>query len=175
MISARRQSGSVEDARGVFIRRLCHNAPGFPQFLTIRGLRMKARRAMRILTAFGLLLAAVALPLSGHAAQSDQAEVQAKMQEAVARLKLTPEQEAQLKPVMAERAKQFKAIREKHAGDTSKNAKRAMMKEMRPVQKDYEKKVRAILTDEQEKEWDKMRNEARQRMKEKYGSAGVAD
>jgi hypothetical protein len=43
-----------------------------------------------------------------------------------------------------------------------------MYEQIRPVQKDYEAKVRTILTDAQEAEWDKMRKESWQRLREAY-------
>ena len=47
----------------------------------------------------------------------DPAAIQAVMEEAKARLKLTPEQEAQLKPIVQDRNQKLKAIRDKYAGD----------------------------------------------------------
>lgn len=100
--------------------------------------------------------------------QVDAADVQAAMEEAKARLRLTPEQEAQIKPLMEERAAKLKAIHAKHAGDQSRRARREMYREAKPVSEDYQAKVRAILGDEQEAEWDRMRAEARERLKERY-------
>jgi len=98
----------------------------------------------------------------------DMAAVQAALADAKARLKLSPEQEAALKPIFEERTAKLKAIRDKHAGDTSRSAKRQMFKEARPVMEDYQVKVRAILDDSQEAEWEKMRAEAKARLKEQY-------
>ncbi len=119
------------------------------------------------------LLFTLMLAMSGGAAAAqvtapDPAAVQAAIAEAKARLKLTPAQEAQLKPLVEERTEKLKAIRDKHAGDKSRRAKRDMYREARPVLDDYQDKVRAILTDEQEAEWEKMRAEARERLKERY-------
>lgn len=100
----------------------------------------------------------------------DREAIQAAVTEAKARLKLTPEQEAQFRPIFTERTTKLKAIHAKHAGDTSRSAKRAMYKEARPVMEEYQQKVRAILTDEQEAEWEKMRDEAKARLKERYRS-----
>jgi len=44
----------------------------------------------------------------------------------------------------------------------------AMFRDAKPIQQEYEKQVRAILTDEQEAEWEAMRKEAAQRMRERY-------
>jgi hypothetical protein len=43
-----------------------------------------------------------------------------------------------------------------------------MMQEARTLRDAYDAKVRGVLTDEQEKEWDTMRREARERMRD-YG------
>jgi hypothetical protein len=98
----------------------------------------------------------------------DPATIQAAIDEARARLKLTPEQEAALKPLIQERTAKLKAIRDSHAGDTSRRARREMYREAKPVMEEYQEKVRAILDEEQEAEWEKMRDEARQRLKQRY-------
>ncbi len=118
------------------------------------------------LVVLGLALSTTAT--GSETSQVDPAVIQAAITEAKARLKLTPEQEAELKPLIEERTAKLKAIRDKHAGDDSRRAKRAMYNEARPVMDDYQEKVRAILTDEQEAEWEKMRAEARERLKERY-------
>lgn len=111
-----------------------------------------------------------AQPMAG-----DPESLQAAIEQAKARLKLTPEQEAQMKPLMEERAAKLKAIRDSHAGDDSRRAKRDMYRESRVLADDYQAKVREILTDEQEAEWEKMRAEARERLKERYREGRAAD
>ncbi|MBM4218585.1 MAG: hypothetical protein FJ171_02915 [Gammaproteobacteria bacterium] len=69
----------------------------------------------------------------------------------------------------------MKAIREKHAGDESRTDRRVMYHEARPVADEYQEKVRAILDDEQEAEWEKMRAEARERLKERYRAGNGPD
>ena len=128
---------------------------------------MKMRRFQAV------ILATVVLGLHAEAARSqapgpDPESVQVAIEQAKARLKLTPEQEAQVKPLMEERAAKLKAIRDSHAGDDSRKAKRDMYREARPVMEDYQEKMRAILSDEQEAEWEKMRAEARERFKERH-------
>ena len=105
----------------------------------------------------------------------DPAAVQAALQEAKARLQLTPEQEAQLKPLMQERNQALKAIRDKHAGDDSRRSRRAMFREAEPVIENYQARVRTILNDAQYAEWEKMRAEARDRLKEQYKKGGAPD
>ncbi len=118
---------------------------------------MPNRRDLLALLAAGVLVAAARPAFTVEAMSSEVAQ---RIAEAKTRLQLTPEQEAQLRPLIEERNQKLKAIRDRHAGDTSRSAKRAMFKEAKPVQTDYETKVRGILTDEQEKEWEAMRKEA---------------
>jgi hypothetical protein len=96
------------------------------------------------------------------------AALQAALTEAKARLQLTPEQEAQMRPLMQERNQSLKDIRDKHAGDTSRRARRAMFQEAQPVVENYQARVRTILNDAQYAEWEKMRAEARERLKAQY-------
>lgn len=133
---------------------------------------MSRRIACLVVFVTLILPAGVATPESP---QVDPATVQAAVDDAKARLKLTPEQEAQLKPLMEERAVKLKAIRDKHAGDDSRRARREMYREARPVAEDYQAKVRAILNDEQEAEWEKMRTEGRERLKERYRAGQPPD
>ena len=117
----------------------------------------------------GILALAASLSVA-QAPQADPAAIQAVIEEARARLKLTPEQEAQIKPMVLDRNQKLKAIREKYAGDSSRRAKRAMFKEAQPVVDNYQARVRTILDDQQEAEWEKMRAEAKERLKEQYKS-----
>ena len=105
-----------------------------------------------------------------QAPQVDPGAIQAVVEEAKARLRLTPEQESQLKPIVQDRNQKLKAIRDKYAGDSSRRAKRAMFKEAQPVVDNYQARVRTILDDTQEAEWEKMRAEAKERLKEQYKS-----
>ena len=125
-----------------------------------------------------LLLLLPSMPIGAAQSESatpDAARLQAVIAEAKARLKLTPEQEAKLRPLVEERTAKLKAIRDKHAGDDSRRARRAMYREARPVLDDYQEKVREILTPEQEAEWKKMRAEARERLKERYRAGQEPD
>jgi hypothetical protein len=126
-----------------------------------RPLRFRPMRAL--LGAFALAVA-LAAPVTHAAAAVDPAIVQARLQEAVSRLNLTPDQQAKLKPAFEELVQGLKAIRDAHAGDTSRSARRAMFRDARPVQQEFEKKVMAVLDDSQEAEWEKMRKETRAKL-----------
>jgi len=110
-----------------------------------------------------------------QAPAADPAAIQATIEEAKARLKLSPEQETQLKPLVQDRNQKLKAIRDKYAGDKSRRAKRAMFKEAQPIVDNYQARVRTILDDPQEAEWEKMRAEAKERLKEQYKSGNGPD
>ena len=86
---------------------------------------MSARRPQWVLF-FSLLPVILGGEAASQAAPHDIAAVQAAIAEAKARLNLTPAQEAQLKPLIEERTTRLKSIRDKHAGDDSRRAKREM-------------------------------------------------
>ena len=122
-----------------------------------------------------MALAAASVGVIAQQPAIDPAAVQAALQEAKARLQLTPEQEAQLKPLMQERNQALKAIRDKYAGDDSRRTRRAMFREAEPIIENYQARVRTILNDAQYAEWEKMRAEARERLKEQYKKGGAPD
>lgn len=72
------------------------------------------------------------------------------------KLSLTEAQQAQLKPILAEQKKEMDAVR----ADTSleKDAKWAKAAE---ILKAYQPKIRAILTPDQQKKFDEMKDEMR--------------
>jgi hypothetical protein len=89
-----------------------------------------------------------------------------RLAEARTRLALTPEQEAQLRPIVEERYHRMQAIRDQYvpdstgAGRWTGASRRALFEDAKKIQKAYDEQVRAILNPDQEKEWDKMRKEA---------------
>lgn len=134
---------------------------------------MNGIRAVTITMA--IVLAAMSAGVIAQQAAFDPAAIKAALQEAKVRLQLTPEQEAQLKPLMQERNQALKAIRDKYAGDDSRRTRRAMFREAQPVVENYQARVRTILNDAQYAEWEKMRAEARERLKEQYKKGGAPD
>jgi len=130
------------------------------------GIRAATAAAITVLAAAGALAQQPAV---------DPAAIQAVLEEARARLQLTPEQEVQLKPLIQERNEALKAIRDKHAGDDSRRARRAMFREAQPVVENYQARVRTILNDAQYDEWERMRAEARERLKEQYKKGRAPD
>jgi hypothetical protein len=115
-----------------------------------------------------LVLGASLVPgTAGAATESETAadmQVQ-RLEELKERLKLTPEQEAQIKPLVESRRAKMEAIRAKHAGDTSRRAKRSMAQEAKAAAQEFNKQLQPILTEEQRAEWNKIREEAREKVK----------
>ena len=121
---------------------------------------------------FGLRSVVVALALSlpvlpavaGHPG-AEPGKVEARIQQAIDRLDLTADQQTRLKPIVQEHGAQMKALRAKYPAEPSREQKREMFHEARAMRDDYDTKVRAVLTDEQQKKWQEMRQEGRERMR----------
>jgi Spy/CpxP family protein refolding chaperone len=85
------------------------------------------------------------------------------------RLKLTPEQSDALQPILEQEADELRAIKEKHASDTSRGDKKNMLSEMKGVQERYEGQIAAVLTSNQMSEWKKIKAERREEIKQSRG------
>lgn len=100
-----------------------------------------------------------------------QQAAELKIEELKQRLKLTPEQEQRLAPLVQDRNAKLKALRERSGEAPSRRERRAMLKEAREIQEDFVEQVEPILTKEQLKEWEAIRTElretARERMRER--------
>ncbi|MGJ5817472.1 hypothetical protein [Paludibaculum fermentans] len=123
-----------------------------------------------------MMIGSLALWVSPLPAQQDSTAQQQKMERAQERLqqikdrlKLTPEQSEQVRPIVTEEFQQLKAIRDKHSGDSNRRGKLKMAREMRDVQSDTDKKLGKVLSKEQMEELKKMREEWRQQMRERAG------
>jgi hypothetical protein len=123
-------------------------------------------RIRSIVASLSLLLA-IASFSSPVWSQADPADAQARMAEAKARLKLTPDQEAKIKPLIQQSADQLKALRGKYGDAPTKADKRSMLKEARGIQQTFQTQVDPILNADQKAEWAKMKSEAKAKMREK--------
>jgi hypothetical protein len=108
---------------------------------------------------------AIAQPARLEAPSAEQ--VQQRLDAAKARLNLSAEQEQRLRPVVEEEAKALREIQQKYGGTTSRQDKRTALQEARAVQRDFRAKLEGILTPEQIAEWDEMRSEARERLRQR--------
>lgn len=129
---------------------------------------------LRLTTSLLLMAAMLNVPGGAEQLHAQQVTSEKLAEQAAAfreRLGLTDEQVDQLRPLIEERNRRFAEIRERHAGDDSRSAKRAMMKEARTAQKDYEAAVEPLLTEEQVTEWRAMQQEMRAEMQERRKAA----
>ena len=118
----------------------------------------------------GALMVGLASVAHAHGPEGDPAaRIEKHMQMAAERLKLSDAQKQQLRPLIDEHVAKVKAIRDKYPPETPREQKRQMYDEMKGVREDYDAKVRAVLTEEQQQEWEKMRSERRDRMREHKG------
>jgi hypothetical protein len=81
-----------------------------------------------------------------------------------AKLNLSAEQKEKLLPVVARQQEQLQAL----ASDTSMS-RRKKMRELRDVQQETDEKVLAILTSEQKKQYQELRKEQKQKVRERLG------
>jgi protein CpxP len=117
---------------------------------------------------FALVLSAGLTPVAqAHGPEGDPgARIEKHMQMAAERLQLSDAQKQQLRPLVEEHVAKVKAIRGKYPPEMPREQKRQMYEEMHAVREDYDAEVKAVLTEEQQQEWEKMRSERRDRMRE---------
>ncbi|TNE63834.1 MAG: hypothetical protein EP335_08510 [Alphaproteobacteria bacterium] len=126
-----------------------------------------------LMAAFLVVAGAMAVQADdGRKVDEDRlAEFMERMEEARARLKLSPEQETQIQPIMQASREKRLAILEKHGFSggakpaLSLRDKIALAKEMKAVREDTEKSLSQYLSDAQMKEYRKIQDENRERMK----------
>lgn len=93
---------------------------------------------------------------------------QMNIDELKARLNLTPEQQAQIEPLAEARRSKLEGIRGKLDSASSRKDKRAVLQEAKAAQDEFTSKVEPLLTAEQKTEWQKMREETRSKMLERF-------
>ena len=100
-------------------------------------------------------------------AAESPAPAQMNIEDLRARLALTPDQQAQMAPLVEERKAKMAGIRSKLSAATSRRDKRSVLQEAKVIQDDFNSKVEPVLTQEQQAEWKKIREESREQMKER--------
>jgi hypothetical protein len=134
---------------------------------------MKNRKFPRLVLAlsFAVLTSAGAqwaLAADAPAAAALQADPEQAFVAFAQRLKLTPTQQTQIKPLFEARNQKIKAIFDKHSGDTSRMGKMQAMREAKGVQEDFSGKLKPLLTSDQQTELEAMRAEGRAKAEELY-------
>jgi hypothetical protein len=125
---------------------------------------MNYRQPLVAVLAFYLICIA---PQSAAADESPVSAPQITMEELRTRLNLTPQQQEQIAPLIEERKAKMEPIRAKASSTASRREKIALFQDAKTVQDDFNSKVQPILTQEQQAEWNKIREELRERMKER--------
>jgi len=119
----------------------------------------------------GMAVAVSSLPDAAVAQQAARTPHMAELQEQLAaaktRLHLTSDQEERLRALLQEEAEKLRVVESRYGTDTSLRTRRAKLKEARAVQQDFRARLGGILSPEQMAEWDKMRDEARGRVRER--------
>jgi hypothetical protein len=89
------------------------------------------------------------------------------------RLKLTPEQVEQVRPILADEVEKLKALREKNSGG-SRRDRRKMAREFKGIQDEADDRLKKVLSKEQMKELKKIRDERRQQLRDRARQAGAS-
>lgn len=81
------------------------------------------------------------------------------------RLKLTPEQLEQVRPILEDEVQKLKALRESSSGG-SRRDHRKMAREFKQIQDDADDRLKRVLSKEQMNELKKLRDERRQQLRD---------
>ncbi|HEU5295746.1 MAG TPA: hypothetical protein VFU71_13275 [Burkholderiaceae bacterium] len=130
-----------------------------------RGPLRRGARALAVGCALALAVGALA---QGRAdSKRVSPEVQQRVAQAKERLRLTPQQETQLRTLMHEQTQRLRAIQAKYGSDESLNARGAKAREARAVQDDFHNRLAGVLSPAQMAEWDQMASEWRAQARER--------
>jgi hypothetical protein len=101
------------------------------------------------------------------AAVADEAPATVAMEELAMRLNLSAGQQAQIAPALEERNSRLRALRGEFDVGASRRQKLRALREARSIQQDFVGKVSPVLTSGQKAEWDKLRDEMREKLRER--------
>jgi Spy/CpxP family protein refolding chaperone len=82
------------------------------------------------------------------------------------KLGLTADQKAKVEPILRESFEKRRAVLEKYRGQRGLRALRSLRQELRPIQKETDEKLVNVLTKEQWKQFQKMREEIRKQLRD---------
>jgi Spy/CpxP family protein refolding chaperone len=141
------RAGNVAHAR-----RMCYylRQPDQPLFSKTNNRKESPMRTLVLVLAL-----AVAFSAQSATAQTAAEKVKAEFAKIQERLKLTDDQKTQLKKLLAEEVNKLDAIYKEY--EPKEDA----------VVKEYKSKMRAVLTPEQQAEWDKIKKEYSDKLKQK--------
>src|SRR5690606_34956928 len=117
-----------------------------------------------------VILAVLALAGSLPAAAADargELPGQIASEEMAARLDLTADQQARIAPALQTRNEGLKAMAGRLDADAPRREKLKLVREGRSIQQDFVAAVTPVLTQEQNAEWKKMREDTREQLAER--------
>ena len=121
------------------------------------------------MTSHRLATVLLSLALSVFAAPSfaQSADGQVTLDTMRDRLALTPEQEAKIAPLLEERSAKLKALRSSSDPGASRREKLGLLRQARSIQQDFAKQVEPLLSKQQKIQWDALRKEMQEAVKER--------
>ena len=103
-------------------------------------------------------------PVGGHRGMMDPAQ---QLERMTKRYNLSADQQTQLKPILASQQQQMQALR----GDSSLSSEERMAK-MQSIRADSNKKIEAVLNDDQKKQFEEDRQRMQERMQQRMQGGG---
>ena len=100
--------------------------------------------------------------------QMSAEEIQARLDQAKARLNLTDDQVAAIKPLIQQEAEKLRALRARYGDSMSRRDKVQLLREAKTIQSSFNDGMEQILTPDQMPVWKEMQAEARAKLKEEY-------
>jgi hypothetical protein len=129
------------------------------------------KRLILLLTV--LLIGSIPGPSAAAAVQEQPApavpeQARQRLEEIKERLKLTPEQVEQVRPILVDEMQKLKALRESNdGGGAGRRDRRKMARELKRIQGDADDRLKKVLSKEQMEELKKIRDERRQQLRER--------
>ena len=114
------------------------------------------------------LLGAVPAHAQSERPQINKEEVQKRIDEARARLNLTDDQVAAIRPLALQEAQKLRAMRARYGENPSRRDKYSMFQEAKSVADSFNAGMRKILNDDQMTIWRQMQDEWRAKLKAEY-------
>jgi hypothetical protein len=124
-----------------------------------------------LVATLAVILATLTPASAGQSPAADQSEqVRKRLEEVRSRLALTAEQEAQVRPILADEVQKLRALREKYEGGSQNRRTRLRMaRDLKDIQSDADTQLKKVLTKAQMDELKKMREERRDELKSRAG------
>lgn len=121
----------------------------------------------RHLVVIAALLALAAAPANGGEL-AEKVSPEVILAELSSRLSLTPEQQAHIEPLLRERNDRILALIKGLDAGASRRTQLKTLRQARSIQEEFVSGVTPVLTPEQDAEWEKLREETKDRLEEAW-------